>query len=136
MNKIQAILLDIDNTLILYNEKEVFKKIILSIYKYFTPFFTYNDFVQRFDFALKDLSNCNGKKLNKSYFLSSLLKGTSYSADKIWNLLLLFFESDYKKFRDVITPVNGANEVFNKIKQLNYKIVIASQPALPKPSNW
>lgn len=129
---IEAVLIDIDNTLILYNENTFFKKFLKELYTYFEDMFSYDEFISSLNKAMKNITQCNGRECIKDHFIRTLTTDYDIDDDVVWNRFLQFYRDDYDQFQDLISPVEGAVELFKALKAMPVKTVIASHPVVPR----
>ncbi len=129
--KLQAVLLDLDNTLILFEEPVFFKHYSQSLYLVFQDLMTPQEFSQRLIYSTQMMVNNNGELTNAEYFIKEFANGTSADANELWQRFSNFYDNEFEQFQPLMKPLDGARESILFIKEKGLKIVIASNPMFP-----
>lgn len=128
---LKAILFDIDNTLILFNEITFFRNYISKIYRSFTDLMPFELFKNKLLTSSQDLLENNGEVSNAESFMNSFSRGFENYKEDIWNRFINFYETEFSKFETLTTPVKGVSDIIPKLQKQNFKLVIASNPIWP-----
>ena len=129
---IKAVLFDIDNTLILFNEHKFMEGYLPSVFKEFSDILEQEEFFMRIMNATKQVAMNNGEIPNDEYFLRIFSQGKDWSYSDIWGRFENYYDTKFESFKSVVEPAPGAGELFSEIKRKNLKIVLASNPLWPE----
>jgi len=128
---LKAVLFDLDNTLILFEEE----KFLLGYYPVlsarFAGVFPDGQFAEKLLKATVVLRDNDGSKINRELFLGVFCDGLKVSRDEVWSRFEQFFSLDFDLFKDAVTAAPGAGEVFRHVKGRGLKIVVATNPIWP-----
>jgi len=130
--KIDAILFDLDNTLILFDEKKYFREYSSRLYQYFKEFLSENEFVQKLISSLRVMSDNDGKVTNADFYINDFSKRMSLDKEILWQKYEDFYATEFEKLEYLMTPVKSVPEIFKTISEKSLKIVIASNPMFPE----
>ncbi len=128
---LRVILFDLDNTLILYDEMEFFKRYLPMITHSFADLIPSEIFPQKLISAMQTMMKNDGSVSNVESFLSAISDGFDDHRETIWSRFLNFNFKEYDQFRSLISVPEGIHEVFRDLKKKNIKLVIASNPIWP-----
>ena len=78
------------------------------------------------------LVNNNGQMSNAEYFMSSFSQGYEGYKEEIWKRFIKFYETEFDRFKALVSVTPGVREVFVKLKKMGVKLVIASNPIWPQ----
>ena len=128
---LKAVLFDLDNTLILFEEENFLMGYYPVLMARFAGVFPDGQFAERLMKATVVLRDNDGSKINRELFLEVFCQGLSISRDEVWARFEQFFSLDFDMFRDAVTAAPGAGEVFRHAKGRGLKIVVATNPIWP-----
>ena len=128
---LKAILFDLDNTLILFNENTFYRGYLSRIKKLFADILPPEKFMERLMAATRSLVQNSGNMTNAEYFINTFAQGLEDSKDKLWQRFLLFYESEYDKLEIDVALPRHLHQTMKKIAQTDLKLVIASNPLFP-----
>jgi len=126
-----AILFDLDNTLILFDEARFYQEYFRSIETLFTDLMPADTFRKRLITATHALLQNNGEMTNAEYFLKAFNEQSANRRDKLWNRFLHFYETEYDKLKVNVTLPDDLHETFDKIVRTGLKLVLATNPIFP-----
>ena len=126
-----AILFDLDNTLILFDEARFYQEYFRSIETLFTDLMPADTFRKRLITATHALLQNNGEMTNAEYFLKAFNEQSANRRDKLWNRFLHFYETEYDKIKVNVTLPDDLHETFDKIVRTGLKLVLATNPIFP-----
>jgi len=129
---LKAVLFDLDNTLILYDEMDFFKRFIPRITESFRDIMPPDIFPDKLIVATQSLMRNDGSLLNREIFLNVFTADYEEHRDKLWDRLLRFYTTELDSFRNLVTVPAGIEEVFDILKRMHLKAVIASNPIWPR----
>jgi HAD superfamily hydrolase (TIGR01662 family) len=128
---LKAVLFDLDNTLILFEEVSFLSGYYPVLAARFDGIFPDGQFAERLMKATVVLRDNDGSKINRELFLGVFCEGLSVSRDEVWMRFEQFFSLDFDMFRDRVTAAPGAEEAFRHAKDRGLKIVVATNPIWP-----
>ena len=128
---LRAILFDLDNTLILFDEARFYQEYFRRIETRFADLMSADIFRKRLISATHALLQNNGEMINAEYFMSAFTEQSANRRDKLWNRFLNFYETEYDEIKVNIRLPNNLHETFDKIVRTGLKLVLASNPIFP-----
>ena len=128
---LKAILFDLDNTLILFNEARFYQGYFRKIEKLFTDIMPADKFVDRLISATRALVQNNGEMTNAEYFMAVFAQDHKDRREELWNRFLFFYETEYDNLEANFTLPDHLYETMNEIVQTGLKMVLASNPIFP-----
>ena len=128
---LKAILFDLDNTLILFNESRFYEEYFRRIETRFADLMHADIFRKRLISATHALLQNNGKMINAEYFMNAFSEQCANRRDKLWNRFLSFYETEYDEIKVNIRLPNDLHKTFHKIVRSGLKLVLASNPIFP-----
>ncbi len=128
---LKAILFDLDNTLILYEEARFYRGYFREIEKLFADIMPAEKFMERLIDTIKALVQSNGEVTNAEYFMEAFAQGYKDRKDELWNRFLVFYETEYDKLEANCKLPNDLHETMDNIVQTGLKLVLASNPIFP-----
>jgi FMN phosphatase YigB (HAD superfamily) len=130
--KIEAVLFDLDNTLILFDEKEFYNAYSYKLSQHFKDLLSPQEFVQKLMISTQIMTNNDGKLNNADYFIEDFSDGLNIDKNDLWQRFDNFYSTEFVQFKKLMQPILGARELILKILEMNLKVVIASNPMLPE----
>ena len=128
---IQAILFDIDNTLILFDENPFFEAYITKLIPKFTDIFTPDIFRQRLIGATRALLKNQGQTSNVEHYLNHFSRDLIARKQELWNRFNKFYATEFDQLRAMVKVVEGTNRLLSTLIDRGFKLVIASNPLWP-----
>lgn len=125
---IEAVLFDIDNTLILFDESQFFQTYIPRITVRFADVFGSDEFYDRLIGGSRALLQNNGRKINAEYYMDVFCRGVEYKREDFWNRFERFYDTEFDALRELVIPVQGVLDVFGQVREMGLKVGIASHP--------
>lgn len=129
--KLQAVLFDLDNTLLLFEEPVFFKHYSQKLYLAFKDLMEPQEFSQRLIHSTRMMINNNGEMTNAEFFIKAFADGTNARENELWQRFANFYENEFEQFKSLMKPLDGARDVISFTQQRDLKIVIASNPMFP-----
>jgi FMN phosphatase YigB (HAD superfamily) len=129
---LKAILFDLDNTLIRFDEREFFEAYIPRISKVFSDIMSPETLLEKLILSTQMLITNDGKMSNAEYFMSFFSQGYEGRKEEIWKRFIRFYESEFDEFRPLVSVIPDVREVFTKLRGKGVKLVIASNPIWPR----
>jgi FMN phosphatase YigB (HAD superfamily) len=129
---LKAVLFDLDNTLIRFDEREFFEAYIPMISTVFSDMMPPETLITKLLLSTQMLVNNNGQMSNAEYFMSSFSEGYEGYKEEIWKRFIKFYETEFDEFRSLVSVILGVREVFTNLRGKGVKLVIASNPIWPQ----
>jgi len=129
--KIEAVLFDLDNTLILFEESEFFKIYSQKLYNSFRDILTPEEFSKKLWRSTTVMINNDGKLYNAEYFMNDFAQGINENKHILWQRFEDFYSNQFEQFQPLMKPISGAPELLKKLKEIGLKLVIATNPMFP-----
>jgi FMN phosphatase YigB (HAD superfamily) len=131
MIKLKAVLFDLDNTLIYFDEHEFFRQYIKKLAPVFSDIWPFEKFYKRLIESVQALLHNDGSKTNAERFMEHFSKGAEDKAEDLWGRFLQFYLTEFDQFRNLVHVPDGNPDVFQKLKSEDVKLVVASNPVWP-----
>ena len=128
---LNAILFDLDNTLILYDEIEFYKQYFPRISRAFIDLWPAAEFRARLTAATLALLHNDGTKSNAEYFLDEFANGFPERRGELWQRLMGFYATDYDDIQVPVALPESLHEVIDRLLAKGLKLVVASNPIFP-----
>jgi len=128
---LKAILFDLDNTLIMFDEDIFYAGYIKRISSVFADIMPAGEFIDRLITSTRSLKKNNGQISNKDYFLAGFSRGYEDRLDELWRRFQYFYEKEYDKLKINVSLPDSLDDVFNELLQGRFKLVLASNPLFP-----
>ncbi len=137
----KAILFDLDNTLILFDEVKFFKAYIKKVAPIMSDLVLPHNLWRLVLNATKAVLHNNGQLTNKEVFFYTFTQELEDKAEEVWNRFQQFYENEFDHLKNLVTVNKGVSEIFATLIHKKIKIVIASNPfwpclAMEKRMNW
>lgn len=128
---LKAVLFDLDNTLILFEEEKFLMGYYPVLAARFTGIFPDGQFAKSLMDATVALRDNDGSRSNRELFLEAFCGGFNVDRDEVWSRFEQFFSLDFDIFKDAVSAAPGAAEAFRHAKGRGLKIVVATNPIWP-----
>jgi FMN phosphatase YigB (HAD superfamily) len=128
---LKAVLFDIDNTLILYDEARFLQSYFPMLAARFKDIIPADRFADKLMQATLVMHQNDGSMTNRERFLGAFCQGADWSRDDIWSRFENFYLEDWDKLKNAVKIPDHAREVFGDISRKGLKIVIATNPIFP-----
>jgi phosphoglycolate phosphatase-like HAD superfamily hydrolase len=130
-NKLEGILFDLDNTLILFDETEFFDHYFRIIPQSFSDIMPHELFLEKLLDATRVLLENDGHTLNVHCFMNFFAQGFENRQKEIWDRFLHFYATDYDQLQALVTLPSGLQSVFQQLESNGLKLVVATNPIFP-----
>lgn len=128
---IKAVLFDLDNTLILFDETAFYKQYVAGITQAFQGLMPPHIFQERLMSVSQALLENRGQMLNSEFYMSRFAEGFAEKREVMWQKFMDFYRRDFNSLQSLMMPVPGVRELFDFLRHTELKIVIASNPLFP-----
>lgn len=137
----KAILFDLDNTLILFDEVKFFKAYIRRVAPIMSDLVSPHILWRLVLNATKAVLHNNGDLTNREVFYHIFSQGLGEQTEEIWNRFQRFYETEFEHLKSLVTANKGVYDIFADLLTSGIKIVIASNPfwpslAMEKRMSW
>jgi len=129
---LKAILFDLDNTLIMFNEDIFYAGYIKRISGIFADIMPAEEFIERLISSTRSLRKNDGQISNKDFFLAGFGRGYEDRLDELWRRFQYFYENEYDKLNVNVSLPDSVYEVFNQLLNGSFMLVLASNPLFPE----
>jgi len=130
--KIEAILFDLDNTLIFFDEKEFYEAYVYKLSQRFQDLLSLPEFAQKLMISTQLMTNNDGKQDNAKFFINDFSKGLNIDKNEVWKRFDDFYNTEFVQFKNLMKPNKEVYDIIIKLQKLRFKLVIASNPMLPE----
>lgn len=128
----KAILLDLDNTLVLYNEPEFYSHYFAALAKTFADLIPPEDFQTHLLHAIYGLQKNTGSMPNSDFFMQIFTQGDMTQRETIWNRFDNFYHTTYPTLPVKASPAPNLQNTLQTLQERNLKLVLATNPLYPK----
>jgi FMN phosphatase YigB (HAD superfamily) len=128
---IEAVLFDIDNTLILFDENAFFDAYLKKLVPRFSDIFTPENFRERLIGSTRALLKNQGQTSNIEYYMNHFIRDHEDRKEEIWERFQRFYSSEFNQLRDRVTVVDGTRSLLSALNKQGLKLVAASNPLWP-----
>ncbi len=130
---LKAVLFDLDNTLIRFDELAFFVNYVPKISRVLSDIMPPDVLLERLLQSTKELMRNNGEISNAEHFMNSFSRDYERYREEMWGRFLRFYETEeFDQFQSLVTAVPGARDVFARLQRAGVKLVIATNPIWPQ----
>jgi FMN phosphatase YigB (HAD superfamily) len=130
--RIRAVLFDLDNTFILFDETRFFSAYMPRLARHFTDIIPIDRFRSRIISSTQALILNDGEDLNLDVFMRAFMEGLDVHVSEIRNRFSHFYESEFDTFRSLVQPVENGSDIVLEIQSMGVKTAVASNPVWPR----
>ncbi|MFZ1985285.1 MAG: HAD family hydrolase [Desulfatitalea sp.] len=129
---LEAVLLDLDNTLILFDETAFYLRYMERIIPFFDDILPGEQFRERLLRGIRTLRQNNGQTSNQDFFLDVFCEGYMEQRPTVWERFTRFYDTEYEKIPvDVQRPM-GLESVIEQLEGQGLTLVVATNPLFPR----
>lgn len=128
---LKAVLFDLDNTLVLYDEAHFYEGYFRGISPLFADLLPPERFRERLIRATRSLIENPGDKRNSAYFMDHFLEGMGERSDDLWARFYRFYETGFDRIAPAVTLPERLHAVFAALLKTPLTLVLASNPIFP-----
>lgn len=128
---LKAILFDLDNTLILFDEPAFYEGFFRRIIPLFSDVIPPDEFRNRLIAAIRAMVRNNGETTNAEHFINAFARKPAERPDDLWQRFMHFYETEYDKLTVRVTLPEGLGETIDNVIAAGVKLVLASNPIFP-----
>ena len=127
----EAVLFDIDNTLILFEENAFFRAYMTRLTPKFLDIFTAEQFQQRLIGATRALLDNHGSITNAEFYLNHFSREVEHLKPEFWTRFNHFYDTEFNQLNTMVKAVSVAQKVLRAIDENGLKLIAASNPLWP-----
>jgi FMN phosphatase YigB (HAD superfamily) len=128
---IEAVLFDIDNTLILFEENDFFNAYMNELTPKFLDIFTASQFQERLIGATRALLNNRGRMTNSDFYLDHFSRDMDHLKPDFWVRFNRFYDNEFNRLKTMVKVVNGAYQLLDTLHKRGLRLIAASNPLWP-----
>ena len=128
---LKAILFDLDNTLVLFDENIFYRGFLEKGEKLFADIMPAEKFTERLMGATRSLIQNNGDMTNAEYFIEVFAEGYENQQYELWKRFVSFYETEYDKLHIDLSLPDHLHKTMETIASTGLKLVLASNPLFP-----
>ena len=130
---IKAVLLDLDNTMILFDETQFYLSYMERVVPFFADLVPDDQFRDRLLRGIRGLIKNNGEVSNRELFLNLFCDGDSASVRQaVWDRFMRFYEEEYEKVPVEAVASKSLDRVLDQLKTWGIELVVATNPLFPE----
>jgi FMN phosphatase YigB (HAD superfamily) len=129
---IKAVLLDLDNTLVLFDETAFYLRYMERIAPFFEGLVPAAEFRDRLLLAIRELRHNDGRITNRDFFLNLFCQGLEEHRQMIWRRYLEFYQSEYEKIPVQTAKPDGLEPLLDQLAAWGLNLVVATNPIFPE----
>ena len=127
----KAILFDLDNTLLFFNEMTFLDNYLSGISLKFSDIMPEDMLKERLLEASRKLMLNNGSITNAEYFMNTFCIGFEEKKKTIWERFIAYYNNEFDQFQSLVTQLKGITKIFNDLRKIDLMLIIASNPVWP-----
>lgn len=131
-NSVKYLLLDLDGTLIQFDLETFISKYLYLIQKCFSEYDCAISVPQWILEGTEMMLSNDGSMTNKDKFVRYFRSKSGLSEEKIWEIFLHFYKTNYNQLKRITKPIEGAKEFLEEVNRRGYQLIIATQPVFPE----
>jgi len=128
---LKAVLIDLDNTLIRFNEEDFFRAYIPKVAKAFCDIMPFPLFYKKLIASSQALLKSDGSVSNAVYFSNTFSQGFEDRREELWKRFMDFYRTGFDPLKRLVTIPEGNPDLIDRLQEKNLKVVIASNPLWP-----
>lgn len=128
---LKAVLIDLDNTMVLYDEAAFYLRYFEKIAPRFADLWSPPELQQRMITAVGALGANDGSRSNRKAFIDAFVDGSGLPANDVWNRFIDFYRNDYDRIEKEAAAPAGLHQVLNRLAGLGLTLVVATNPIFP-----
>lgn len=129
---IKTILLDLDNTLILFDETEFYLRYMERIVPFFADLVPDDQFRDRLLRGIGGLLKNDGALNNREFFLDRFCDGDTSGRQAVWDRFIRFYETEYEKVPVTASAPDAVEQVLEQLAAWGIELVVATNPLFPE----
>jgi len=128
---IEAVLLDLDNTMVLFDETTYVDEYFKRLFPWFSDLFSPKELTEKVMTATGGLRKNSGRVNNREFFLDRFDADGTAGREQVWERFMGFYAEGYPGIQVKASAPSGLQEVLYRLSRSNLKLVLASNPVFP-----
>jgi FMN phosphatase YigB (HAD superfamily) len=129
---LKAILLDLDNTLILFDETAFYLRYMERIIPYFADIVPEEAFRDRLLEGIRGLARNDGTISNSHHFMDTFCAGHDDRREAIWARFMRFYQTEYDHIPVDVRIPSGMEALLDQLHAWQLPLVVATNPLFPE----
>lgn len=129
--KYEAVLFDLDNTLLMFKELTFFDAYSKKLYLAFRDIFSVEEFSKRLMVSTQHMIENNGLQTNAEHFIDNFAGGTAMDKHELWQRFEIFYATEFEQFQPLMQPQPDSRDLILYLKDMGMKVVVATNPMFP-----
>lgn len=129
---LNAVFLDLDNTLVLFNEQTFYEHYFKLISPWFADLMPPDQVRPKVMKATLALLHNNGQAANVEFFLDAFCAGLNTPKERIWERFHDFYATEYDNISVTVRVPGQLGAVLDGLAARNLLLVVASNPVFPR----
>ena len=121
---LKAVLIDLDNTMVLYDEAAFYLRYFEKIAPRFADLGSPAELQRRMVAAVGALGANDGSRSNREAFIDAFVDGSGLPADDVWNRFIDFYRNDYDRIETRAAAPLGLHEVLDRLAGKGLTLVV------------
>jgi FMN phosphatase YigB (HAD superfamily) len=129
---LKAVLLDLDNTLVLFDESAFFGQYFPRIAGRFADLLEPQAFLVRLLQATRGLAVSDGTRRNAERFQEAFAAGMDGRRAELWQRFLTFYATDFERIAVAVRAPEGLKATMSRLQASGLPLVVATNPLFPE----
>lgn len=129
---IKAVFLDLDNTMVMFDETAFYLRYMERIPSFFDDLVPAEQFSDRLLLAIREMRCNEGEITNRDYFLNNFCQGLEDRRHDIWQRFSAFYQTEYEKIPVDAAKPDGLEQLLDQLAAWNLHLVVATNPLFPE----
>lgn len=129
---LQAILLDLDNTLVLFDETGFYLRYMERITPCFADLMPAEAFRDRLLRGIRGLARNDGSRPNSDHFMERFCEGLDGVREAVWERFMTFYATEYDRIPVTVTRPAGLADLLDRLEGWGLRLVVATNPLFPE----
>jgi FMN phosphatase YigB (HAD superfamily) len=129
---LKAILLDLDNTMVLFDEPAFYDIFFRTIIPCFEDLVSPEKFRPRLRDAILALKDNDGSVSNRQRFLDRFCEGLDGDPQQVWQRFMAFYSGPYRRLQVTVRVPEGLETALSFLEATALPLVVATNPIFPQ----
>jgi len=129
---LEAVLIDLDNTMVLFDETGFYLRYMERVVPYFEDIVPAEQFRDRLLRGIRGLLRNNGRINNQGYFLDQFCDGCESLRQDVWARFLRFYQTEYDQIPVAVKKPDGLEALLDQLSAWGLRVVVATNPLFPE----
>lgn len=128
---LKAVLIDLDNTMVLFDEPEFYKRFFPAVADFFDGLCPRESLRDRLVNATMSLRMNPEKRNNKEIFLERFIGDAPLDPKAVWERFVAFYQTAYPSIQVATDTPQGLHETLDALGGTGLELVVATNPIFP-----